>query len=336
MKSSIPNRIKIFAKEILKDSYATVLLLFKIMIPVSIVVKILKEVGAVELIGQALSPLMNLVGLPGEMGLVWATGMITNLFGGILAFMQISQGLDMTIAQVTVISAMMLVAHTFPIELQIARKAGVRLWISFVIRFSGGLLLGTLLNLYYRLTGIMTGKAIIVWKPEMTADPTLAEWALSELKSYGVIICFIVSLIFVVKLLRELGIIRLITKGLGPLLRLMGIGEGVTTISIIGLTLGIVYGGAIMINESKNKEIFRRDIFYSMTLMGLCHSVIEDTILVVSLGADITGVLLIRFAFAIIITWLLVRIFRSLSDQKFYKYIMIPEKTVSETVKTAK
>lgn len=284
------------------------------------------EVGAVELIGNALSPLMQLVGLPGEMGLVWATGMITNLFGGILAFMQLSQGLHMTIAQVTVISAMMLVAHTFPIELQIARKAGVRIWISFALRFTGGFLLGLLLNIYYSSLDMMGAEAVIVWKPEMVPDPSLWQWALGELKNYAVIIGFIISLIFIVKLLREFGIINLITKALGPLLRIMGIGKGVTTITIIGLTLGIVYGGALMIAETKSKQIFRRDIFYSLVLMGLCHSLIEDTILVVSLGADITGVLIIRFLFAVAITWLVVKVASRLDDQKFYKYIMIPVK----------
>lgn len=326
MVKKISGRVLAFLKEVRKDTVATIWLLFKIMIPVSIVVKILQEIGAIEVIGQALSPIMQLVGLPGEMGLVWATGMITNLFGGILAFMQLSQGMDLSIAQVTVISAMLLVAHTFPIELQIARKAGVRLMPSFILRFAGAFLLGLLLNAYYQGFGLMKGTARIVWKPEMAQDPSLAQWALGELKSYAVIICFIIGLIILVKLLREFGIIKLITKGLGPLLKLMGIGTEVTTISIIGLTLGIVYGGAIMITESKSKEIFRRDIFYSMALMGLCHSLIEDTILVVSLGADIVGVLLIRFVFSVAVVWLLVKLLSRLSDPVFYRYLMIPEK----------
>lgn len=298
--------------------------MFKIMIPVSIVVKILQELGAIAVIGDALSPLMQCVGLPGEMGLVWATGMITNLFGGILAFMQISQGLHLSVAQVTVIAAMMLVAHTFPIELQIARKAGVRIIISFVIRFVGAFLLGMLLSLYYSVFDIMNQTATIVWKPEAPADPSLLQWALGELKSYGIILLFIISLLFLVKLLREIGVIKLITKALGPLLRLMGIGEGVTTITIIGLTLGIVYGGVLMIAETKSREIQRRDIFYSLVLMGLCHSVIEDTILVLSLGADITGVLIIRLLFAIAITWIVVKLGNRMSDRFFFKYIMTP------------
>jgi hypothetical protein len=318
-------KIRAFFLEWWKDTYKTAFMMFKIMIPVSIVVKILQEAGAIPIIGNALSPLMELVGLPGEMGLVWATGMITNLFGGILAFMQISEHIPMSIAQVTIISAMMLVAHTFPIELQIARKSGVRIWVSFAIRFTGGFLLGALLHAYYSGFGLMQGTTSIAWKPDIPTDPSLLQWVIGELKNYGVILLFITSLLFLVKLLREIGVIRLITKALGPLLRLMGIGEGVTTITIIGLTLGIVYGGVLMIAETKSKEIQRRDIFYSLVLMGLCHSVIEDTILVLSLGADITGVLFIRLFFAIVVTWLMVRLGRSMSDKNFFRFIMTRE-----------
>jgi hypothetical protein len=315
-------RIKSFLLEMWKDCSSTVIVMFRIMIPVSIVVKILKEIGVIEIIGNGLSGLMGAVGLPGEMGLVWATGMITNLFGGILAFLQISQGFSLSIAQVTVISAMMLVAHTFPIELQIARKAGVRIWITFLLRFVLAFVLGFILNLIYKNTGFMQQAATVTWRPEINPDPSIQAWALGELKNYGIILLFIVSLIFLVKLLKEFGIIKLITKLLGPLLRLMGIGEGVTTITIIGLTLGIVYGGALIINETRTQQINRRDIFYSLVLMGLCHSVIEDTILVVSLGADIIGVLIVRLIFALLMTWLIVKVSKQISDPIFERFVL--------------
>ena len=124
-----------FFTSLLKDVFRTVLILFRIMIPISIIVKILQMLGIIQVIGEVLYPVMKYAGLPGEMGLVWATGMITNLFGGIIAFLNISGGMHLSIAQVTTISIMMLVAHTFPIELQIARKTGVRVAAMFCIRF---------------------------------------------------------------------------------------------------------------------------------------------------------------------------------------------------------
>ena len=66
-------------KETLKDTGSTYAFLLKIMIPISIIVKILEELGAIEIIGENLSPAMGIVGLPGDFGLVIATAMITNI-----------------------------------------------------------------------------------------------------------------------------------------------------------------------------------------------------------------------------------------------------------------
>ena len=129
-------------------------------------------------------------------------------------------------------------------------------------------------------------------------------------------------MIFLIKLLNEIGVIKLINKLMKPLLKLMGIGEQVSTITIIGLTLGVVYGGALIINETKNKLLDKKDIFYSLVLMGLCHSVIEDTLLMMSLGADITGVLFVRLGFAIIFTVILVWICKKLPDKTLFKLFL--------------
>ena len=68
------------AKDIFKEACKTTFWLLKIMIPISIIVKILSEFGIITIIGDYLSPAMNVVGLPGDFGLVWATTMITNIF----------------------------------------------------------------------------------------------------------------------------------------------------------------------------------------------------------------------------------------------------------------
>lgn len=313
--------ISIF-KEVFSDTGKTLVVMFRILIPVSVIVKLLQEIGVIKVLGDVLAPVMKLVGLPGEMGLVWASGMITNLYGGIIAFMNISSEIPMTIAQVTVLSTMMLVAHTFPIELQVARKAGVRYFTMFLIRFIAAFLMGMTIFLIYKAFGLFEQNAVITWKPESISNPTLMQWAISELKNYLVISIIIFSLILLIKFLNEIGVIKLITKMMKPVLKLMGVGPDVSTITIIGLTLGVVYGGALIINETKNKLLDKKDVFYSLVFMGLCHSVIEDTLLMMSLGADISGVLFIRLGFSIMFTFILVRICRRLSDKTMGKYFL--------------
>ncbi len=62
--------IKTEVKTILKEASLTTFELLKIMIPISILVKILSELGLIKIIGNALTPVMNLIGLPGDFGLV--------------------------------------------------------------------------------------------------------------------------------------------------------------------------------------------------------------------------------------------------------------------------
>ncbi|MBU1294802.1 MAG: hypothetical protein KKD82_08265, partial [Gammaproteobacteria bacterium] len=62
-------------KEILNVTWT----LYKIMIPMIIIIKVVEEFGGIELLSQWLSPVMSFVGLPSEMGLVWATTLVTNM-----------------------------------------------------------------------------------------------------------------------------------------------------------------------------------------------------------------------------------------------------------------
>jgi hypothetical protein len=315
-------KLKSFFRELFRDTLQTVWVMFRIMIPVSIGVKILQETGAIEYIGIALAPLMRLVGLPGEMGLVWGTGIITNLFGGIMAYINIAPDFHLTVAQTTVLCLMMLVAHTFPIELQIARKAGVRLITMFIFRFVFAFLMGLILYWIYSGLNIFNEPSVITWKPNVVSDNSIQTWVLGELKNYAVIFLIIFALLLVMKILKVLGIIDLIARGLSPFLKFLGIGSEVTSIAIIGLTLGVVYGGALIINESRTKKIDKRDIFYCLLLMGLCHSLVEDTILMLALGSDISGVLVFRIIISLLIIWAVVKITRRFPDSVFKKYFV--------------
>jgi len=86
------------------------------------------------------------------------------------------------------------------------------------------------------------------------------------------------------------------------------------------MTLGIAYGGGLIIRESRAGRIPPRDIFFSLALMGLFHSVVEDTILMMLLGGSIWGFLVGRMIFAFILVWLMVRLFSLIPEQRFQKF----------------
>ena len=288
------------------------LALFRIMIPVSIFIRLLEITEITPWFGQALAPFMKFTGLPGESGLVWATTLLTNMYGGMLVFYNMPAAQHYTVAQVTVLCCMMLVGHTFPIELQVARKAGIRIGVMFIIRFGFGLLTGILLNLIFETFGILQYHQDPTWKPSRASEPGWLPWLQTELKNYAMILLVIFALLLLMRVLKATGILRLISNGLKPLLGILGISKETIPITMIGLTMGILYGGALMIKEAKENNLPKLDVFYAMTMMGLCHSLIEDSLLMMSLGAHWSGVFLFRILFAILITWLIVQVTRRL------------------------
>ena len=134
---------------LLKEAGGISFTLFKVMIPVVILVKVLQELGVVHYIGSVLKPIMTLVGLPGAMGMAWATALVTNLYGGIVAYLALSADHPLTVAQVTILTSMMLIAHAIPVECRITQKAGVRFLCMGAIRIGAALLYGTILNLIF-------------------------------------------------------------------------------------------------------------------------------------------------------------------------------------------
>lgn len=313
--------IKKEAKEILKETGSTYFTLIKILIPISIIVKILSYYGAISVIGTYLSSTMGLVGLPGEFGFVWATTMVANIYGGLLVFVQLSLTSTYTVAQVTILGGMMLIAHTLPVEARIAQKAGVRLWFTLSLRIFGAFTFSFILNTIFTAFNLFRENSVVIWKPE-NIDPTFINLFLNELRYYFIIFLIILGLVTLMKILKKTGAIERLNKLLKPALEFVGMSKNAAPLTIIGMTLGLAYGGGLIIQETKSKLVSKKDAFLSLSLMGLTHSIIEDTILVLSIGATIFGILLGRALFTIVVIVILIKCINRLSLKTFEKYFV--------------
>ncbi|MGB6102149.1 MAG: hypothetical protein WBG44_14930, partial [Comamonas sp.] len=105
----------------------------KIMLPVMVLVYGAERLGLVARAGELLSPAMAFIGLPAQAGIVWATTVLTNIYGGIAVISALSGELHLSAAQMSALGAMMLFAHNLPTEQAVVRRAGAS------ALFTGGL-----------------------------------------------------------------------------------------------------------------------------------------------------------------------------------------------------
>lgn len=309
---------------VFRQSVGTSQTLFKIIIPIIILTRLLDQSGLITYIGAWLGPLMEIVGLPGSMGLVWATAMLTNLYAGAIVFASLVPTLQLTVAQVTVLTTMMLVAHSLPVELRIAQKSGVRFRFMLPLRVCGSFLLGWLLSRFYQAGDFLQTANATLW--DQTARKLgWGEWALEQVRNLFFIFLIITILVLIMRLMDLLRVTRFLTRILEPGLRVLGMSREAAPSTIIGMVMGIGYGGGLLIQEAKSGRLTPRDIFFSFTVLGLFHSIVEDTLLMTLLGGHVSGIIWGRLLFTLVVVFVLVRLFRRMPASLFNRYFFRPQ-----------
>ncbi len=83
---------------------------------------------------------------------------------------------------------------------------------------------------------------------------------------------------------------------------------------LAGLLLGIVYGSGVIISSAKNDILTKRDLALVLVFLGVCHSVIEDSVIFASLGANVWILIFARFFMALLAAFAVSIYFRPKSE----------------------
>lgn len=266
-----------------KNTVSTGWVLFRVMVPALLIVRIISLLGVLGPLGELMAPVMQAAGLPGETGIVWITGMLTNMYGGLALLAGMAGSLALTTGQVTSLGMMLLLAHSMPVEVTVAARSGVSPLLVIPLRVGAAMVAGIILKIT-GFVGVFSGRPAILWRG-VPGSGGVAEWLLGLAKTMGTILLVIFIVLLVLALLERLGFTRFLQRILGPAFRLVGIGPEATTITVVGLVLGISYGGGLVISASSRGDIPRRQVTAAVCFMSLCHAVVEDTALVATLGA---------------------------------------------------
>ncbi|MFG3592091.1 nucleoside recognition protein [Bradyrhizobium sp. RDI18] len=293
--------------------------LVRVIVPVTIVTEVMFRTGLFEAASPALAPVMGLFGLPPELGLAWLTGMLVGVWAAIPMIFALVPAASMSVADITVFSALLLFAHGLPIEQKIIQKAGPGFVVTTLIRVAGGILYAMMLHHLLATTGWLSEALDPAWIP-MAASADWVGFLTGLMEALIFMLVILIVLAWGLEILKLSGLMALLMKILAPSLRLAGIEGKAGQFTTVGLLLGISYGGGLLIREAQSGEVSSRQVLISCVFMGFAHSVVEDTLIVIAVGADVFGVLVGRIIFAVAATALIACLVRSVPDETFFAW----------------
>jgi hypothetical protein len=113
----------------------------------------------------------------------------------------------------------------------------------------------------------------------------------------------IIPLMVVLALLTDT---RLLDRGVGfvqPVMQRLNLSNRVAFPLLAGLFLGIVFGSGVIISYANDDTLTKRDLILVLVFLGICHSIIEDTLIFAALGANWWVLISCRFVLAALATF---------------------------------
>jgi spore maturation protein SpmB len=273
--------------------------LLAIMVPVSLAVTFLAWSGLLGWMARPFNPLFAWVGLPGETVVPFLTGVFLNIYSAIAALGTI----PLTERHVTIFAVMVLISHNFPVESAVQHKTGTPAWRTVGLRLTASLVAGLLLN------GIMpagadAARARGLETPSTELVALLWSWVVGTAWLSGKVIGIVMGLMVLQRILREFGLIRLLSYVLFPVLWLLGLPRRTAFLWIVANVLGLAFGAAVILEEAESGALDKDDAQLLNRSIAVCHSLLEDTLLFVAIGAWAVWITLPRLALAAAVVWM--------------------------------
>jgi spore maturation protein SpmB len=272
--------------------------LIKITVPVSFGVMLLDYFGILTLMAQYTGPAFRHIGLPGISAIVLVTSVFTNIYS-VVAVLSM---LQLPVREGMILATMCLVSHAFLIETAVMKRTGSSAIRMLLLRLTGSLVIGWMLNLLMPGSISPDSHAVIHHQEQFSA--AFMHW-LSSISQTTLKILILVNLLLIFqRILDEFGWIGAIEKPLSPLMKIFGLPRSTTLSWVVANLIGLAYGSAIMIDESEKGRMNREDADLLNHHVSLSHSQLEDPLLFLTLGYAIHWLIWPRIIIAIAAVWL--------------------------------
>lgn len=308
MMSPTSQRLWSATKSGLPKAQSTILWLLKMILPISLAVRLLQFSGVLESVSSWLNPLFQAIGLPGEASVVFVSSVFLPLYAPIA----IASSLTLTIRQLTILGIMCLISHNTLVETAIQKKTGSNFVFIWLLRISMSFVAAFLWNWMLPADMGVSKTVSALFVTEQTIGPVLLAWAQGALV-LSLKIAVIVTLLMVLqRILEEFHVMDLLSRTFAPLMRFMGLSRDSSFLWLVANIIGLTYGSAIMIEQVQEGKISYKDTSMLNNHLAICHSLLEDTSLWVVVGVPVFWVTIPRLFLAVVVVWC-IRLFRSVA-----------------------
>lgn len=298
------------SKEAVKSSLG----IFKIMLPVSLLMAILNYFGIVDWLSVLFLPITNLLGLSGKAILPLLSGYLINTYSAIALMIS----LQLPMKEIAILSSMVLLSHTLPVELSIQKKAGGNMGLLFLIRVGSSVVTGIVLNMILPGENVMISSEAqaVVTVASTSLLAVLKAWVLDNVTT--IIKIFVINIVIsvVFKCLIKFHIVDKLSNLLKPIMFIFGLGKESAPYWLIANVIGLIYGAGILITANENKDLEKDEIRRLNVSICSMHSIIQETANFLVLGVDILILTVPRLITAVVSVWVYNLVYKLMRAKK--------------------
>ncbi len=292
----------------------TTWMLGKIIFPVTFFITILQYTPVLPWIIELISPVMELIGLPGDAAIPLVLGNFLNLYAGIGGILALD---SLTVKEVFIIAVMLSFSHNLFIESGVALKVGVKLWVVLLTRIGLALLSAVVIHLFWQGGSERIYYGISGNEEAVTGLIPILLMAL-EKAAYGTIklAIIVIPLMLVIQIMKDLNWLNKFSNWMKPVTRMLGMKENTSMTLVAGLVIGLAYGAGVMLDAVREDGVSKKDITIAFIFLIACHAVVEDTVIFIPLGVPVLPLLLIRLVTAILLAVIIAYIWNKVELKK--------------------
>lgn len=296
---SIIIRVRSCISGALLPAVKTGLWIIKITVPVSFAVLLLKITGLLFYIANLFTPLFSLFGLPGETALVFVTAALVNIY----ACIGVMETLNLNGHVITIVALMCLISHNIPVETAIQKKTGSSFWGIVSVRLASSLIGAYALSIFLPVGTLEHATAYL----QNSSNGYIAElkmW-LFDITWLCIKIFILITLLMIIqRVMEEFGMIQWLSRMLKYPLMILGIPPQTSFLWIVANTLGLAYSAGVFIDHFNKGRLTRKNADLLNYHIAVSHSLLEDTLLFVAVGASAPWIIFPRIFLAGLVVWI--------------------------------